>query len=213
MVFAVAGAFTCLLAGTAAYIGFTVYQIDHAVHHVRIPASLLAKGRGDLLVMMSGPDHHEQVYLFNTKGGQNKVLLVPNTLSVEPGSGAQGTVPLSNLDIRRPKPIIAGLERLGIPIGQYVGVDLHAASPTSNLGKLALGKISITSLIAHPAGTSSLLEAVASHVYLGPHTSVTTLLSLMNVPSGTPVEVPTTTTSDGHVVLAAPALTVLKHFL
>ena len=56
VVFAIAGAFTCLLVGTAGYIGFTVYRIDHAVHHVRIPASLLAKGRGDLLVMMSGPD-------------------------------------------------------------------------------------------------------------------------------------------------------------
>jgi hypothetical protein len=71
----------------------------------------------------------------------------------------------------------------------------------------------MTSLISHPAGTASLLEAVASHVYLGPNTSVSSLLTLMHASTGTPVSVPTSTAPDGRVVLAAPADGVLRHFL
>ena len=50
----------------------------------------------------------------------------------------------------------------------YVGVDLHMVDPNSNLGQLATGKLSITSMISDPTGTTTLLEQVASHIYLGP---------------------------------------------
>ncbi len=208
----VGGTALALVAMVGAYLGITLYKIDHAVHHVGVPAALLAKGEGDLLAVVKGPDHHEEVYVFNTTGGHTKVLVVPSSLGVTPGKSAH-SVPLSSLNIHQPEAIIAGLSKLGIPVGHYVGVDLHSAAPSSSLGKLALGKISMASLIGHPAGTTSLIEAVASHVYLGPRTSVSSLLSLMKVPARAPVSVPTSTNSDGQVVLAGPAVDVLKHFL
>jgi hypothetical protein len=206
------GAVVGLVAVVGGYFGITLYKIDHAVHHVSVPESLLAKGKSDLLAVVRGPDHHEEIYVFNSAGGHTKVLLVPTSLSVSVGHAAH-TVALSSLNIHQPEAIIAGLRQLGIPVGHYVGVDLHAVAPHSSLGQLALGKTSMASLIGHPAGTTSMLEAVASHVYLGPHTSVSSLLSLMKVPTRTPVSVPTATTASGQVVEAAPAIDVLKRFL
>jgi hypothetical protein len=194
-----------------AFVAVSLYRIDHAVHHIVLPAALLAKGDTDLLAMVTGPDHHEMVYLFHTTNGHTNTLEVPSSLGVKGAGGV--SVPLSSLDIRKPEAIICGLRQLGIPIGRYVGVDLRKANPTSALGRLALGKTSMTALISHPAGTASLMEAVASHVYLGPHTSVSSLLTLIHVPAGAPVSVPTSTTPSGQVVLAAPAVDVLRHFL
>jgi hypothetical protein len=201
-----------LVALLGAYLGLSLYKIDHAVHHVRVPESLLAKGKSDLLAVVEGPEHHEEIYVFNTTGGHTKVLVVPSTLGVTTGHSTH-PVPLSALNIHQPEAIISGLRQLGIPVGRYVGVDLHAVSPTSSLGRLALGKTSMASLLGHPTGTTSLIEAVASHVYLGPHTSVSALLSLMKVPTRSPVAVPTSTTANGQVVEAAPAINVLKKFL
>jgi hypothetical protein len=194
-----------------AFIGISVYKINHAVHHVAIGPALLAQGHNDLLAVVTGPDHQEQIYVFRATDGHTKVLRIPSDLGIEGAAGR--SVPLSSLNIHRPAPIIEGLRKLGIPVGRYVGVDLHAANPTSSLGRLSLGKVSMTSLISHPAGTASLLEAVASHVYLGPNTSVSSLLTLMHASTGTPVSVPTSTAPDGRVVLAAPADGVLRHFL
>jgi hypothetical protein len=203
----------CLVAAAAAFFGVTWYRINHAVHHVSVAVSpaLLASGRNDLLTMVKGPHGSEQIYIFHTVGGHTNVLLLPSSLAVT-GTGGR-TEPLSSFDIHTPTPIITGLARLGIPVGRYLGVDLHAVNPQSSLGQLADGKTSMTTLISHPAGTASLLEAVASHVYLGPGTSVSALLSLMHVPLTTPVHVPTQTDPQGHVVLAAPASGVLRRFL
>ena len=41
----------------ASFVGYSLYRIDHAVHHVGVPASLLAKGKNDLLAIVKGPDH------------------------------------------------------------------------------------------------------------------------------------------------------------
>jgi hypothetical protein len=195
----------------AMYIGVTLYKIDHAVHHIALPQSLLAKGDNDLLAVVRGPEHHEEFFVFRTAHGHTNVLSVPSALGVEVAAGK--SVPLSSLSIDAPAPIISGLRHLGIPVGRYLGVDLSSVSPTSSLGRLALGTASITSLISHPAGTTSLMEAVASHVFLGPHTPVSSLLDLMQVPAANPVSVPTWTTPNGQVVLAAPAVDVLRHFL
>jgi len=195
----------------AAYVGIGLYRIDHAVHHVAVPASLLAEGKSDLLAVVDGPDHFEQVFVFHQTGGHTNVLRIPSELGL-PVSGG-GTVPLSHLSLRAPSTLIAGLERLGIPVSRYVGVDLHAVSPTSNLGLLATGKLSVTSLIADPTGTSSLLEEVASHIYLGPGTPVSAVLSLMRVPTANPVLVPTARDGSGTVVLASAYLSVLRSFL
>jgi hypothetical protein len=122
-------------------------------------------------------------------------------------------VPLKTLNIHTPDKIISGLRTLGIPVSRYVGVDLHMVNPSSNLGQLATGKISISTLISDPTGTASLIEQVASHVYLGPNTSVTALLELMHVPTTNAVHVPTTRDVHGTVVLASPFVSVLRHFL
>ena len=87
-------------------------------------------------------------------------------------------------------------------------------NPASNLGQLATGKLSVSSMISDPAGATSLLEQVASsHIYLGPGTPVTAVLSLMNVPTAHPVSVPTNTDVHGTVVLASAFTAVLRGFL
>jgi hypothetical protein len=86
-------------------------------------------------------------------------------------------------------------------------------SPGSSLGQLATGKLSVTSLISDPTGTTSLLEAVASHIYLGPGTPVSAVLSLMHVPTAHPVSVPTASGEHGRVVIASAFDAVLRGFL
>ena len=111
------------------------------------------------------------------------------------------------------RPSSPGLDRLGIPVTHYVGVDLHTVNPSSNLGRLATGRLSVTSLIADPTGTGSLLAQVASHMYLGPGTPVSAVLSLMHVPTTHPVSVPTDRDGGGHVVLGSSFAAVLRGFL
>jgi len=204
-------AFLALLTLVASWVAFSIYRIDHAVHHVGVPASLLAKGKNDLLAIVAGPDHSEQVFVFHDAGGRTHVLKIPSALALPLPSG--GTVPIDTLSVHSPTTIIAGLRGLGIPVTHYVGVDLHMVSPDSSLGQLATGKLSITSMIADPTGTSSLLEQVASHIYLGPGTPVSAVLSLMNVPTAHPVSVPTDTDDHGKVVLATAFPSVLRGFL
>jgi hypothetical protein len=199
-----------LIIAVGAYAGITLYRIDHAVHHVQVPASLLARGKNDLLTIVRGPQHSEEAYLFHTTNGHINVLVLPTTLAI----GVSGhNVALSTLNIHAPDKIISGLRTLGIPVARYVGVDLHMVNASSNLGQLATGKISISTLISDPTGTASLLEQVASHVYLGPNTPVSALLELMHVPTTNAVHVPTTRDVHGTVVLASPFVSVLRHFL
>jgi len=205
---------SCLLALillVAGWVGISLYRIDHAVHHVGVPASLLAKGKNDLLAIVKGPDHSEQIFVFHATGGHTHILKIPNKLALPERGG--GRVPIDTLSLHAPTTIIAGLDSLGIPVTHYVGVDLHMVSPTSSLGRLATGNLSVTSLISDPTGTTSLLEQVASHVYLGPGTPVSAVLSLMNVPTANPVSVPTDKDGSGQVVLALSFSNVLRGFL
>jgi hypothetical protein len=204
---------TCLALIMAAglYVGYTIYKIDHAVHHVGVPASILARGKNDLLAVVRGPDHSEEIYLFHATGGHTNVLLIPSALAITGPDGHK--VPIRDLSIHSPAPIISGLSRMGIPVSEFVGVDLHMVNPNSSLGRLATGKISVTSLISNPTGTSSLIQEVASHVYLGPHTPTSALLSLMHVPTKNPISVPTATDPSGHVVLADSFNDVMRSFL
>jgi hypothetical protein len=198
-----------LLAGS--WIALSLYRIDHAVHHVGVPASLLARGKNDLLTIVKGPDHSEQVFVFHNVGGHTNVLQIPKALGLPLEDGT--TVPLAALSLHAPSTIIAGLDRLGIPVSHYLGVDLHMVDPSSALGRLATGKLSVGSMMSNPAGASSLLEQVASHIYLGPGTPVSAVLSLMNVPTAHPISVPTERDVHGTVVLAAAFANVLRAFL
>jgi len=203
--------FLALILLAAGWIGISLYRIDHAVHHVGVPASLLAKGKNDLLAIVKGPNHSEQIFVFHATGGHTHVLKIPNGLGLPLPGG--GSVPIERLSLHAPTTIIAGLDRLGIPVRHYVGVDLHMVSPNSSLGQLATGKLSVTSIISDPTGTTSLLEQVASHIYLGPGTPVSAVLSLMNVPTANPVNVPTDKDVHGKVVLALGFSTILRGFL
>jgi hypothetical protein len=200
-----------LILVVGAWVGYELYRIDHAVHHVGVPSSLLARGKDDLLAVVKGPEHYEEAYVFHSAGGHSNVLSIPSSLGLPMAGGR--TVPLSGLDLHSPSAIIAGLDRLGIPVSHYVGVDLHMVSPTSNLGRLATGRLSVSSLISDPTGTGALLSEVASHMYLGPGTPVSAVLSLMHVPAAHPVSVPTERTSAGHVVLGSSFTSVLRSFL
>jgi hypothetical protein len=200
-----------LIGLAAAWIGIGIYKIDHAVHHVGVPASLLAKGKNDLLAIVEGPNHFEQVFVFHDTGAHTNVLKVPSSLGLPLAGGR--TARIDALNLHAPDAIISGLDHLGIPVTHYVGVDLHMVDPNSNLGRLATGKLSVTSLISNPTGTTTLLEQVASHIYLGPGTPVSAVLSLMNVPSSHPLSVPTAKDVNGKVVLASAFPTVLRSFL
>ena len=204
-------ALVALILLTGSWIGLSLYRIDHAVHHVGIPAWLLARGKNDLLAIVKGPDHSEQVFVFHNTGAHTNVLQIPQSLDLPVAGG--GAVPLGTLSLHAPSTIIAGLDRLGIPVTHYVGVDLHMVSPTSSLGQLATGKLAIGSMISDPTGTTSLIEQVASHIYLGPGTPVSAVLSLMNVPTAHPVSVPVDRDVHGTVVLAAAFANVLRAFL
>ncbi|HWF16883.1 MAG TPA: hypothetical protein VG244_11935 [Acidimicrobiales bacterium] len=194
-----------------AWIGIGLYKIDHAVHHVGVPAALLAKGKNDLLAIVKGPDHSEQIFVFHATAGHTNVLKIPSSLGLPLAGGR--TAPIESLNLHAPDAIIGGLHRLGIPVTHYVGVDLHLVNPSSNLGQLATGKLSITSMISDPTSTTTLLEQVASHIYLGPGTPVSAVLSLMDVPTAHPVSVPTAKDVHGKVVLASAFTTVLRSFL
>jgi hypothetical protein len=197
-----------LLAGS--FIGISLYRIDHAVHHVGVSAALLAKGKNDLLAIVKG-SHSEQVFVFHNTGSHTNILQIPQALGVPLKNGT--TVPLEKLSLHAPSEIIAGLDRLGIPVTHYVGVDLHTVNPHSNLAKLANGTMPLGSLMSNPAGASSLLAQVASHVWLGPGTPVSAVLSLMNVPTAHPVSVPVERDVHGVVVVTAAFANVLRAFL
>jgi hypothetical protein len=200
-----------VVATVATLVGISLWRIDHNVHHVGVPAALLAKGKNDLLAIVQGPNHSEEAYVFHQTSSTTKVLTIPSGLALPLATGR--TAPLKSLNIHKPSVIIGGLDKLGIPVSHYVGVDLHAVNPSSNLGQLASGKLSISSMISNPTGTSSLLSAVASHIYLGPGTPVSAVLSLMNVPTAHPVQVPTSRDQQGNVVLASAFASVLRSFL
>jgi hypothetical protein len=204
-------ALVALILVVGSWIGISLYRIDHAVHHVGVPASLLARGKNDLLTIVKGPDHSEQVFVFHNVGGHTNILQIPKALGLPLEDGS--TVPLGTLSLHSPSTIIAGLDRLGIPVSHYVGVDLHMVDPASDLGQLATGKLSVGSMMSDPTAASSLLEQVASHIYLGPGTPVSAVLSLMNVPTAHPVSVPTDRDVHGTVVLAAAFANVLRAFL
>jgi hypothetical protein len=116
---------------TAGWIGITLYRIDHAVHHVAVRASLLVRGKNDLLAMVKGPDHSDQIYVLRAAGGHGHtaILKIPNSLGLPLPGG--GWVPIQALSLQDPATIIAGLDRLGIPVSRYVGIDLHTFGPNS----------------------------------------------------------------------------------
>jgi hypothetical protein len=203
-------AFLALVLLAASFVGFNLYRIDHAVHHVGVSASLLAKGKNDLLAIVKGPDHTEQVFVFHNTGGHTNILQIPQALGLPV---AHGTVPLDKLSLHAPTAIIAGLGRLGIPVTHYVGVDLHAVNPKSNLAKLANGTMPLGSMMSDPTGASSLLQQVASHIWLGPGTPVSAVLSLMNVPTAHPLSVPVERDVHGVVVVTAAFANVMRAFL
>ena len=98
-----------LLGTVAAFAGYTLYRIDHDVHHVGVPASLLAKGKNDLLAIVKGPDHSEQIFVFHAVDGHTNVLKVPSSLQL-PQTGGR-TVRIETLSLHAPVAIIAGLGR------------------------------------------------------------------------------------------------------
>jgi hypothetical protein len=194
----------------AIWVGISVYRIDHAIHHVSVPASLISKGHMDLLMMVKGPDKSEQVFVLHGTGVRQSVLQIPEKLLL-PLVGGQ-TVPIDTLSIRRPATIISGLERLGLPITQFVGVDLHMFSSNSVIGRLATGQTSTSSLISNPLRASSLIEQVASHIYLGPGTPTSAIMSLTTVSTAHAVAIPTKSGPHGSVVLATMSAAVWKVF-
>lgn len=184
----------------ATWVAISIYRFDHAIHHIALPASLISKGHDDLLVMVKGPNHSEQVLILHRSRGRAHPLQIPNTMLLPLGGGK--SAPIDTLDLQHPTTIIGGLERLGLPIRQFVGLDLHMFSSKSVIGRLASGQASAASLIANPLSASSILEQVASHIYLGPGTPTSAVMSLTTVSAAHVVAIPTTRDAHGRVALA-----------
>ena len=180
----------------AAWVGLSLYRIDHAVHHVGVSAAVLARGKNDLLAIVKGPDHSEQVFVFHAAGGHTNVLQIPQALGLPLAGGP--SVPLETVSLHVPAPIVAGLDRPGHPREPLRRRRPPRGRPDLDLGRLATGKLAMRSMLSDPIGTSSILQQVAAHVYLGPGTPVSAVLSLMNVPTPHPVSVPTARDVQGH---------------
>jgi hypothetical protein len=200
-VIAIGSIVLALFALAVTWIGVSIYRIDHAIHHVAVPASLISKRHDDLLLVVKGPNNSEQVLVVHSVRGHTGVLQIPKTLMLPVGRGQ--TARIDALSVKRPATIMSGLERLGIPIGQFVGLDLHMYSTHSVIGRLAMGQVSASSLISNPLSASSVLEQVASHIYLGPGTPTSAVMSLATVSAAHAVAIPTTRDSQGRIVLAA----------
>ena len=141
----------CILLA-AALIGISLYRIDHAVHHVGGAGLALAQGKNDLLAIVKGPDHSEQVFVFHAIDGHTHVLKIPSALALPLPDG--GTVPLETLSLHAP---VRHHRRARPP--RHPGQPLRRrrpahGDPSSSLGQLATGKLSVTSLISNPTGTS-----------------------------------------------------------
>jgi hypothetical protein len=68
-------------------------------------------------------------------------------------------------------------------------------------------------MMSDPTGASSLLQQVASHIWLGPGTPVSAVLSLMNVPTAHPLSVPVERDVHGVVVVTAAFAHIMRAFL
>ena len=88
-IFLVVGAgLFALVATLATLVGVSLWRIDHNVHHVGVPAALLAKGKNDLLAIVQGPNHSEEAYVFHQTASTTKVLTIPSGLALPAGRRA-----------------------------------------------------------------------------------------------------------------------------
>ena len=74
-----------------------------------VPTALLAKGKNDLLAIVEGPDHTEQIFVFHQTGGHTNVLRSRRPLTLPLPGG--GSMPINTLSVHAPAAIIAGLEQ------------------------------------------------------------------------------------------------------
>ena len=87
-------------------------------------------------------------------------------------------------------------------------------NPHSNLGQLATGKLSMSSMMSDPTGTSSHPRAGGlAHLPRARARRSPPSCPSMNVPTAHPVSVPTERDVHGTVVLAAAFANVLRAFL
>jgi hypothetical protein len=77
---------------------------------------------------------------------------------------------------------------------------------TSTIGRLASGQASASSLTANPLNASSILEQIASHVYLGPGTPTSAVMSLTAISEAHLAMIPTTKDPRGQIVLTAVSI-------
>ena len=150
-------------------VGYELYRIDHAVHHVGISSSLLARGKNDLLAIVKGPHHDEEAYVFHTGRALQRAQHSEHVGAAgrrRPDGAAFG--PQRARRHRPSSPASTGwasrqpLRRGGPAHGEPL-VEPRAPGDGKAVGDFAH---------LDPTATGSLLAQVASHMYLGPGTPV-----------------------------------------
>ena len=167
------------MAAAAGVVGATWLRMERSVHHVALSPRLLAAGSHDVLVDVWRPGGQVDTFVYRASGAVREALSLPADLAVG-GAGRRTT--LGSIPPARATEVVAAVRRAGVPVGRYVGLDLSTVAPSSPLGRVASGHASLASLLHDPAAVAGLLSDAAHHVFLGPGTSLGSVLSAVTGP-------------------------------
>lgn len=211
-----AAAAAVVVVATVAVVGafgaVTAWRTERAVHHLVLAPGLMREGAGDLLVDVWRPGPHPSLYVVRAGAGTTTVLPVPSRLLVGFRRGRDVTA--GDVSPRRPGPLLHAVEAAGIPVSRFLGVDLRSVPADSTLGRLLSGRESVAQVLANPVAAASTLTAAAHHVYLGPGTSVSSVLGLLDTRACSAGRLPTRRRPSGSVTVAEPgAGRLVRHFL
>jgi hypothetical protein len=181
-------------------------QLESSVHHVTIEptaattASLRDRGLPAMVVDVRLPGGSTKVLVLHDTNGHAQVLSLPGRLSLATAAPRPGAI--DQVAPGRPAGVVGTVERLGIRVTHYVGLDLSRVSAGSPIGQLLRGKASVGTLVTNPLDLDHVLASVVHHLFLGPKTSLGDALSLLSLRSCPPKTLPTT--RHGPIDLPAP---------
>lgn len=177
---AAVGVVVGLVAVAAGVVGATWVQMERSVHHVALSPRLLAAGSDDVLVDVWRPGGQVDTFVYRASGAAREALSLPAGLVVG-GTGRHTT--LGSIPPGRAAEVVSAVRQAGVPVGRYVGLNLSTVAPSSPLGQVASGHVPLSSLLNDPAAAAGLLADAAHHVFLGPGTSLGSVLSAVTGPA------------------------------
>lgn len=213
-----ATAAVALAVGVGSLVAVTWSELQGSVHHValssaRVDGAVRSPGGQAPAAMVLDvrlPGGSTRVLVLHDAAGRAQVLSLPSHLALPPVAGR--AVPLDRMAPGRPADLVDALQRLGVRVTRYIGLDLSRVPVASPVGRLLSGKASIAALIANPLDLDHVLAGIVHHLFLGPRTSLGDALELLRLQSCTPRPLPVARV--GTVDIPAPdAATVLHQVL